>query len=68
MDDFEAFFPTADYTVWIADYSDHLPVNGARFWQYSDQSTVMGIKGDVDADAFLGDLAALKAICVRDLG
>ncbi len=55
------------YQFWIAQYGRYdTKMNRARwwFWQYSNQGKVNGIAGEVDFNAFQGDLVRLKAICL----
>jgi GH25 family lysozyme M1 (1,4-beta-N-acetylmuramidase) len=56
----------SNYPLWVANYGPSCPYlpnawSNWRFWQYSDNATVSGIPGGVDADMFNGTLDDLRA-------
>lgn len=56
-----------DYPVWIARYNRTKPPENTDwlFWQYSDQTRIDGILGNVDKNVFVGSLSELKALCLE---
>lgn len=56
-----------DHLVWIARYNKIKPPTTLqwKFWQYNDQNKIVGIKGKVDQNVFVGTLKELKALCVQ---
>ena len=62
----------ADHPLWLANYTDQaeptlLPSvwSAQTFWQYSNKGSVVGIKGLVDLDRFLGSPAELEALRLK---
>ena len=58
-----------DYPIWIAYYMDdpfQLPdKRNWSFWQHSESGRVNGIRGNVDFNVFHGNIAQLKALCIK---
>lgn len=60
-------FAFPEHPVWIARYNRREPPKNTAwlFWQYSDQTTMDGILGNVDKNVFVGTLSDLKALCLE---
>ena len=57
-----------NYIIWIANYNkveDPLRNQNWSFWQFSDNGTVIGIKGPVDLDLFKGNLVEFKKYLLK---
>lgn len=55
-----------NYTIWLAHYGPGKPHDQPwTFWQFSEKSTISGIKHRVDLNVFKGDSAAFEKIKVR---
>lgn len=56
-----------EYTVWIANYNFFVEQidDGWQFWQFTQNGTAKGIKGDVDINVFNGDGPALRRIRIQ---
>jgi lysozyme len=63
----------ASHPLWIAHYTigpkPMVPKAWPQwtFWQFSQQGKVVGINGNVDLNAFNGNMPDLEALCVRKL-
>ncbi len=58
------------YTVWISGYhgEDRFKekfTEAWHFWQYSEDGSIDGIRGDVDCNVFKGSEEDLKKLCIR---
>lgn len=56
-----------DHIVWIARYNTIKPPKTLdwKFWQYNDKHTMIGIRGKVDQNVFVGTLKELKELCIQ---
>ncbi len=58
-----------DYPFWMAHYyrSEPTEVSDIQtiFWQHSDRSDLIGIKGNVDANVFTGSETAMKKLLIK---
>ena len=65
-DNLSGYFP--GYPLWIAAYSNNVPVLSDGFmwhiWQYTDKGRVNGIDHPVDLNYFAGDMSFLRKICI----
>ena len=57
----------SDYLFWIANYNFYREKIGEDwlFWQFTEKATVSGIKGNVDANIYNGDLEQLRFITIE---
>jgi lysozyme len=57
----------SDYLFWIANYNFYREKIGENwlFWQFTEKATIPGIKGNVDANIYNGDLEQLRFITIE---
>lgn len=56
----------SDYTLWIANYNFWIetPKDHWNFWQFSENGSVDGIRGNVDLNIFDGSIEELESLCI----
>ncbi len=55
----------AGYNFWMAHYGVDKPEHDCRFWQFTEEGVVGGIKGYVDIDVFFGDTLEIQDLLLK---
>lgn len=55
----------ADYNFWMAHYGVDKPEHDCKFWQFTEEGVVVGIKGYVDIDIFFGDKVEIQEMLLK---
>ncbi len=55
----------AGYSFWMAHYGVDKPEQDCKFWQFTEEGVVGGIKGYVDIDVFLGDMEEMQDLILK---